>query len=94
VDEDVYIMKGRAMSFERKFELFVLYAIVGFLFVFAVCTGLGTRDARRLLAIYSFFMMGLYIFRGWYFKKPYDRIEIVGCATVGIALEALNYFAP
>ncbi len=82
------------MSFEQKFERLVLYAIVGFFFVFVISAWLGTHDARELLAIYSFFMMGLYIFRGWYFKKSYDRIEIVGCAAIGIALEALNHFAP
>ena len=80
------------MNFEQHYERFVLYSIIGFLLVFAASTGLGTRDARFILGIYSFFMMSVYVFRGWYFKKPYDRIEIIGCGAIGAALCAMNYF--
>lgn len=81
------------MNFEQKFERIVMCALVGFLLIFAICTGLGTNNARSLLAWYSFFVMSLYIFRGWYFKHPYDKIEIMGCGLVGVVLNALNYFS-
>ncbi len=82
------------MNFEQMYERFVLCVLIGFLLVFAMCTGLGTRDARSLLAVYSFFVMGVYLFRGWYFKKPYDKVEIIGCLLIGIVLKSLNHLAP
>ncbi len=80
------------MNFEQLFERFVMFALIGFLLIFAISAGLGTTEARSLLAWYSFFVMGLYIFRGWHFKYPYDKIEIIGCGLTGVLLNALNYF--
>ncbi len=69
----------------RNFERFVMGALVGYLLVF-LSTILITdpHDARKLMAVYSFFVMGLYIFRGWHFNKPFDKTIIVGCGLIGI----------
>ena len=80
------------MDFKYMFERLVLLALIGFLGVFLLSVVMETRDARRLLAIYSFFVMGLYIFRGWYFKLPYDKSSIWGCLLLGTYAEyAVRY---
>ncbi len=69
----------------RNFERFVMCALCGFLLVFLSTVFIpDARDARKLMAVYSFFMMGLYIIRGWHFKQPYDKIEIIGCGLIGL----------
>ncbi len=78
-NKEVYLM-----DFRHMFERLVLLALIGFLGVFLLSAVMEARDVRQLLAMYSFFVMGLYIFRGWFFKLPYDKGPIIGCALLGI----------
>jgi uncharacterized membrane protein len=82
------------MSFRQMYERLVLFALAGFLFLLFLSVALETNQARSALAGYSFFVMAIYAFRDWHFKERSSRVEIIGCALIGIALEALNYFAP
>lgn len=73
----------------RNFDRFTFGALCGYLLVF-----LGTvfiadpRNARMIMTAYSFFLMFLELFRGYYFRQPFDRIGIIGYGLIGIYMGA------